>query len=287
MESHVRALRKGVLHRSIKKVWIGWPKTIAKPSSRQFSKIIVGRRIQKIKRRGKYILMELSGDYTLVSHFRMTGHWRLAALRDSTSKSKWYLLPTDRFTRVAFMLNKNEILHFSDIRKFGRLWLLPTAQVTHLPEIQALGPEPLSKSFSFQLFRDCLKKYHGMIKPVLLNQRCVAGIGNIYADEALFDAGIHPKTVIAKLKDTETKKIYHAVIKNLKAGVKHRGSSVGEFVNLNGQPGKHGQYLRVYGKKGKVCQKRRAGQKCSGRVGRIVVAGRGTHICPACQKLKH
>jgi formamidopyrimidine-DNA glycosylase len=179
-----------------------------------------------------------------------------------------------------------DILHFSDIRKFGRLWLIPVSKLATLAELKDLGPEPLSKDFSPERFVQCLRRYNGMVKPIMLKQTCVAGIGNIYADESLFDAGIHPTTRIERLKDAELRTLGRMVISNLTDAVGHQGSSVGEYVGMRGQLGKHGLYLRVYGRGGEPCKSRRTGQHCRGTIKRIVVAQRGTHICPVCQKVR-
>ncbi len=284
VETHARDLRRNIIGCPIKEVWVGWNKSIAEPSAASFKKMIVGKRFKKVTRRGKFIIMDLSGGLSLVSHFRMTGHFRLAPLSESESAKRWFILPSDRFSRVAFKLDKDEILHFSDIRKFGRLWLMKTVDVAQMPELASLGPEPLDKNFKKKDFIACVRRFKGMVKPVLLNQKCVAGIGNIYVDESLFDAGVHPETRVEKLSDEELGVLYKMVRANLAAGVKHRGSTVGEFINIKGQRGEHADYLRVYGKKGEPCQKTREGIKCSGKVKRIVVAQRGTHYCPACQK---
>ncbi|MFO0704749.1 MAG: bifunctional DNA-formamidopyrimidine glycosylase/DNA-(apurinic or apyrimidinic site) lyase [Candidatus Andersenbacteria bacterium] len=286
VESQARDVKHWVVGRPIQEVWVGNKKTVATPGVPQFIKQLKGRRFKKVSRRGKFILMELDGGLTLVSHFRMTGHFRLASLTKSKSAREWYIYPPDRFSRVAFKLDRGDVLHYTDIRKFGRLWLVPTKKVQQLPELAELGPEPLDKSFTPDKFATCVRRFSGMIKPVLLNQSCVAGIGNIYADESLFDAAIHPKTRVQKLSDEQLHELVKMVIANLGAAVKHRGSSVGEFTNIKGDAGKHGLYLRVYQQTGEKCQRRRNGKPCGGVVKRIVVGQRGTHICPVCQKVK-
>ncbi|MFO0702381.1 MAG: zinc finger domain-containing protein [Candidatus Andersenbacteria bacterium] len=215
-------------------------------------------------------------------------------MRDSKSAEQWYVYPPDRFTRVAFKLAPRragrppDVLHYSDIRKFGRLWLIPVSKLATLPELRDLGPEPLDKKFSSAEFVRCMRRYRGMVKPILLNQSCVAGVGNIYADESLFDAGIHPKTRIEKLSDAELALLGRMVVANLSDAVGHRGSSVGEFTNVQGDAGKHGSYLRVYQQTGKPCGVRRGKPRtrCAGIVKRIVVGQRGTHLCPVCQKVR-
>lgn len=292
VQSQADDLRRWVRGRRIKDVWVGWNKTVAVPSVAQFKKRLIGMRFTKVSRRGKFIIAELSrgsghgGSAALVSHFRMTGHFRLARIDESKSVREWYIYPPDRFTRVAFRLDRDEVLHFSDIRKFGRLWLVPVDKVSELPELKELGPEPLGQDFTPKKFVECVRGYSGMIKPVLLNQSCVAGIGNIYADESLFDAAIHPKTRVNKLNDKELELLGKMVVANLAAGVKHRGSSVGEFINMQGDAGEHGPHLRVYGRAGESCHGGRVHKRCGGKVKRIVVGQRGTHICPSCQKIK-
>jgi formamidopyrimidine-DNA glycosylase len=286
VESQARDLKKWVLGRAIQEVWVGNKKTVATPAVPQFVKQLKGRRFKKISRRGKFILVELDHGLTLVSHFRMTGHFRLAKIADSKSAREWFIYPPDRFSRVAFRLDRGDVLHYSDIRKFGRLWLVPTDTVMQLPELAELGPEPLDKSFGPDKFATCVRRFSGMIKPVLLNQSCVAGIGNIYADESLFDAAIHPKTRVQKLSDQQLRELGKMVIANLSKAVEHRGSSVGEFINMTGESGKHATFLRVYQQTGEKCQRRRNGKPCGGTVKRIVVGQRGTHICPVCQKVK-
>jgi len=292
VESQASDLRRWVNGRRITDVWVGWKKTVATPSTDAFKKTLTGKRFGKIERRGKFIITHLVGagpTYVLVSHFRMTGHFRIAKLAESKSAEEWYVYPPDRFTRVAFKLapksgSAADVLHYSDIRKFGRLWLIPESKLATLEELKDLGPEPLAKDFSAEKFAQCLRRYRGIVKPTLLNQSCVAGIGNIYADESLFDAGIHPTTRIDKLSDAELKILGRMVISNLADAVGHRGSSVGEYIGMRGQPGKHGLYLRVYGRRGQPCKSRRTGKLCRGTVKRIVVGQRGTHYCPACQR---
>ena len=287
VESQARDLRRSISDRRILDVWVGWKKSIATPSAQAFKEKLKGQRFGDIKRRGKFIIINL-GKFALVSHFRMTGHFRLVPLRDSKSAREWYLYPKDRFTRVAFKLDRQQVLHFSDIRKFGRLWLVDAKKVDQLPELHALGPEPLAPSFTAREFIKCLRRHSGMIKPVLLKQDCVAGIGNIYADESLFDAQIHPKTRVKKLSDQQLTILFQMVRSNLADGVGHHGASVGDYINLKGDKGRQGFYLRVYGQAGQACGQRRGEKRktCRGRVKRIVVAQRGTHICPACQKVQ-
>lgn len=296
VESQARDLRHLVTGRRIIDVWVGWKKTVATPSVEKFRRGLIGRRFKTIQRRGKFIIIKLAGGtgapLALISHFRMTGHFRIAKLTDSASGKEWYRYPADRFTRVAFKLaparagNPPDILHFSDIRKFGRLWLIPQAKITTLPELRDLGPEPLDPSTTPTVFVQCLRRYRGMIKPILLNQSCLAGVGNIYADESFFDAGLHPTTRVEKITDQELVTLFKMIKLNLANAVQHGGSTVGEFIGMRGKPGRHRPHLRVYGRAGESCKRRRNGKPCGGTVKRIVVAQRGTHICPVCQKVR-
>ncbi|MFC1632520.1 bifunctional DNA-formamidopyrimidine glycosylase/DNA-(apurinic or apyrimidinic site) lyase [Patescibacteria group bacterium] len=278
VETQVRHLRKLVVGHKIKDVWSDTKKIVHGTSYVAFKKDIVGRKIIAFRRRGKNILMDLSGGKTAIVHFRMTGHF----LYSQNTKDKWWLWETEPYVRFAMKLDNNAALLFSDIRKFGTIHYTDTANLAENHILAKLGPEPLADSFSFEKFREIMSSRKGIIKPILLNQTVLVGIGNIYADESLYDAGIHPRQRVDRLTDADLKKLYKAIRKNLSDGIKHKGTTVGEYVDARGKSGKHQNYLRVYKKKGEKCAKR----GCSGKVKRIVVAQRGTHYCPRCQKLK-
>jgi formamidopyrimidine-DNA glycosylase len=185
----------------------------------------------------------------------------------------------EKHTHVIFHFTDGHELRYRDVRQFGTMHLFPAGQdVAELP-LRKLGLEPLAPSFTLKVFREKLGGRAGKIKPLLLNQEIVAGIGNIYADEALFRAGIHPEREAKALKPGEWKKLHAAIVSTLTEAVAAGGSSVKSYVNGQGEMGMFQQELNVYGRKNEPCR------RCGCRIERLVVGGRGTHICPRCQPL--
>lgn len=257
------------------------PKLIKGISYPTFRKNLRGRKIQKIERKAKYILLHLSGGKTLILHLGMTGR---LLLHPKKEKGQVVNLKTkkkepDRFVRGQFFLNKNRVLSFSDLRLFGRVYLIDTAQVFKKEPIKKLGIDPLSKSFTYSLFAEQLKKRKGRVKVVLMDQTFLAGIGNIYSDEILFEAKIHPLAPVQKLKPAQIKALYSAIKKILKKGVKYRGTSDSDYFDLRGEMGSFQKHLRVYRQTGKPCP------RCKKKIERIKIAGRSAHFCPQCQRI--
>jgi len=255
------------------------PKLIKGISYPTFRKTIKGRKIQKIERRAKYILLHLSGDKTLILHLGMTGR---LLLHPKKEKGQVINLKTkkkepDRFIRGQFFLNKNRTLDFSDLRLFGRVYLVDTATLLQKEPIKKLGIDPLSKDFTYSLFAEQLKKRKGKVKTILMDQTFLAGIGNIYSDEILFEAKIHPLSPVQSLKPSQTKALYSAIKKILKKGVKYRGTSDSDYFDLRGEMGGFQKHLRVYRQTGKPCF------HCRGKIARIKIAGRSAHFCSMCQ----
>ncbi len=257
------------------------PKLIKGISYPTFRKNIAKKKIQKIERRAKYILLTLSGNKTLILHMGMTGRLLLHPKKEKgeivnlkTKKKK-----PDRFVRGQFFLDKNRILDFSDLRLFGKVYLLNTPDVAKQNPTKKLGIDPLSKNFTPSLFAQQLKKRKGSVKVVLMDQTFLAGIGNIYSDEILFEARIHPLTKTQNLKPAQTKALYIATKKVLKLGVKYRGTSDSDYFDLYGGIGTFQKHLKVYRKTGKPCPR-----PCKGKIERIKINGRSTHFCPSCQR---
>lgn len=256
VETVVRTLRPAIIGRRILnaeftqlRVLIGSPQ--------KTMKALAGRRIQSIERHGKFIAIRLDKGF-LVVHLGMTGK-----LLVNAEKSKW--------THAIFTLDDG-MLHYDDQRQFGRI-----EYGDELPErVAALGPEPLEVSFDD--FRQRLRERKSAIKAVLLNQAVVRGVGNIYADEALFRAGVHPKKPAASLSKDRMARIYNAMREVLSEAIASRGSSVSNYVDAEGRKGSFQQSHRVYQRTGEPCV------KCGTKIKRILVAQRGTHFCPKCQK---
>lgn len=261
VESTVRYLRKLLQGLRVAGVRIHWPRTIAKPSPTAFEQGLIGATIETISRRGKYVLISVSGpagQLAWLIHLRMSGYLEVFDCAE----------PSRKHDRVVVTFAGGKELHFHDVRKFGRMWLVAdAASVT-----QPLGAEPLDPSLSAEDFVKRIKSRRGRIKPLLLNQRVIAGIGNIYADESLWGARIHPLAAADTLPYQKLQALYHEIGAVLTRAIRMHGTDAGDRV-VNG-----GRYKpRVYGREGKPCP------RCKATIRKIVVGQRGTHYCPRCQ----
>jgi len=244
---------------------IEWPGVLDGMAVDDFRREVSGRRLERASRRGKYVLIFLSGDRVLSVHLKMSGQ---LVFRPVGS-------PPDRFVRAVLYLEGGDELRFADARKFGRIRLLDQAGFQALES--NLGPEPLSAEFTVEKLASLLEGRSARIKPLLLDQRFIAGIGNIYADEALFVAGIHPMRQANSLSPQEVQRLRQAIRDVLRASVVNRGTTFDSYRDGFGHQGSNQYALRVYRRHGKPCP------RCGGFVGRIEVGGRGTHFCPQCQ----
>jgi len=267
VESIKRTLAKNILGKKITDVEIIWPPAAVSLPADDFAGLVMNREIESIKRRGKYLLINLSNGITMIIHFRMTG--RLIYYADRH--------PRDKHTHVVFSLTTGE-LHYSDIRKFGRIQLFPTSDLKEAACLAKLGPEPLEEGFGFDQFGKNLSKKKSSIKAALLDQTVVAGLGNIYADEALFRAGIQPGRGTSSLKVSEIIRLYGAVREILTAGIEARGTSFRDYRDADGNRGAFQDSLMVYGRGGKACK------HCGQKLERQKIAGRTTVFCQNCQK---
>ncbi len=249
-----------VLGRTVKGVDVFWDKMVRQPSVPEFRSRLVGRKITGISRRGKYLFFHLDSGGLLVMHMKMTGSL-LVNPKD------------DKFTRAVLRLDKGIDLHFRDPRKFGVMWLDKNEDAV----LKKLGPEPLDDDFTPDTLAEILRKHAAPIKPVLLDQSVIAGIGNMYADEALFEARLHPLRPANSLKPAEVKHLYSAIRLVLRKALEKGGASVRNYIRPDGEPGTaHDEFSVAHGV-GKTCP------RCGGPIARIVVRGRGTYICPRCQ----
>lgn len=268
VETIVRELRAiSLIGLKIEKAVVFWDRSIANLVSTQFCKKIACQTILDIQRRGKFLVFILTED-TLLVHLRMTGKFLLA-------NKECELHPHER---IRLYLNDNRILRYEDQRKFGKWYL------TNHPEqfLDKLGLEPLSKDFTLEALKECLAGHNTRIKPFLLDQSYIAGLGNIYVDEALWAAKIHPLRSIQTLKDKEIVALHQSIIEVLKSGVKNIGTSLGaaraNYFSVSGRRGNNQQALKVFRREGLPCF------RCNSLINKIVVALRGTHICPTCQQ---
>jgi formamidopyrimidine-DNA glycosylase len=270
VETVVQDLRKhGLIGAAIVKARVGWTRTIAEPRAAQFRRLMAGRTVQGLGRRGKYIVVRLSDGWTLLVHLRMTGQLTLTEAGS----------PRSRHHHVVLDLDDGRELRFSDTRKFGRWHLVRDPQAL----LARLGPEPLAPSMTGRRFSERLAARTGMLKPLLLDQGFLAGLGNIYVDEALWEAGLHPRRRAHTLSPAQRRVLYRAVRTVLRRGVRALGTTLGEgstnFYSVSGRRGRNKDNLRVFRRTGKPCA------RCRSPIERIVVGQRSTHICPQCQPL--
>lgn len=264
VETVVRGLREPLIGRTITRATTDWPRAIETPDAPQFADRIAGQRVRALDRRGKYVLVHLHAD-TLIVHLRMTG--RLYVVPDAAEQY------ADRWVHVLFQLDNAHQLRFSDSRKFGRCYL-----VSEPDEILgALGPEPLDEAFTLDAFQARIAGRGGQLKPLLLDQRFIAGIGNIYADEALYMARLHPLRAADTLDADDQARLYAAIRHVLSDGIAREGASVNWYRKPDGTKGSAQNGLQVYGRAGEPCA------RCGHPIERTVVGQRGTHLCPACQ----
>lgn len=284
VETIVKDLNKTILGRKIGDVWSDFKKIVKKPKSfEEFKKKLKGKKILKVRRRGKNIIFELSRGFFLLIHQKLTGHLLLG--KWGQKEGRWQAKipgplvedPMNRFLHLIFWLDDGQMLALSDLRKFAKVELLD--QVELKKELSSLGPEPLEKNFIFEKFKDQLKNKKGKIKQVLMDQEVIAGIGNIYSDEILWWAKVHPLKDVSKLFEEDLEIIYRAMREILPKAIKVGGESFSDFRRISGEKGGFDSLRKVY---------RRAGEKCA-RCGtiikRIKLGGRSAHFCPNCQKL--
>jgi formamidopyrimidine-DNA glycosylase len=228
-----------------------------------FAERIVGRRIDDLTRRGKYLLFRLSGGLWLVAHLRMTG----ALLHRRASD------PADPYVRAVIALDDGTELRYADLRKLGQLWLVDAPEEA----VGKLGPEPLDAAFTAARLGRAIGRRKAPIKAVLLDQRALAGLGNIYADEALFAARIHPLRPASTLSEAEMKRLHRAIRRVLNDALANRGSSFRDYVDAAGREGTHHLRVKVFRRTGQPCY------VCRAEIARIKVGGRSTHFCRHCQ----
>ncbi|NCP86470.1 MAG: DNA-formamidopyrimidine glycosylase [Anaerolineae bacterium CG_4_9_14_3_um_filter_57_17] len=259
VETIARILRPELIGRRIVAAQVYWPRTLAAPATpAEFGRALSGETIESVSRRAKYLLLLFKRGNLLI-HLRMSGDLRFLAAREAPGKHD----------RLTLTLDNGRILAFNDPRKFGRIWFLNDAA----PVLGRLGPEPLEDNFSAEWLYAALQARHRQLKPLLLDQTFLAGLGNIYTDEALHLAGLHPARISATISTQEAVRLHQAIRAALTAGIDNNGASI-DWVYRGGSFQNH---FRVYGRTGQPCP------VCGAPIQRIVIGQRGTHFCPACQ----
>ena len=261
VETFARQLKPTLVGKKILGADLRWNRTLATPSPKKFKESIQGQKILEVGRRAKFLNIQLK-DYSLLIHLRMSGD---LLLRDSTIRPA-------KHDRLIIRLSGNQSLVFNDTRKFGRVWL--TANPKEV--LGRLGPEPLSREFTVRWLHSALQQKKRQLKPLLLDQTFIAGLGNIYTDEALHMSKLHPIAASNSVTAQQAEALREAIRKVLKEGIRRNGASI-DWVYRGGQ---YQNYFRVYDREGKPCP------VCGTEIQRIVVGQRSTHFCPQCQLVR-
>jgi formamidopyrimidine-DNA glycosylase len=269
VETVMRLVRPGLEGRAIRGAEVAWPRTIGVTSEGAFQGHVVGARVARVWRRAKYIVVDLErrgrpAGHLLV-HLRMTGRLHLVTARGER----------DLYERVRLVLEGGRALSFVDVRKFGRFTFVEDAA----EELAALGPEPLEGSFTLEWLRAALRGRQRALKPLLLDQSFLAGLGNIYVDEALHRSRLHPLRRSDRVDAAAVGRLYAEIRATLAEAIEREGSSFDTFYRTpEGQPGSYQHQFQVYGRQGKPCK------SCGATIKKLVVGQRGTHVCLRCQR---
>lgn len=267
VETVRRSIEPRVAGERLRGVRLYFPGCIEGIDPERLAPQIAGKRIERVERIGKYLVFPLEGGERLAVHLRMTGRLQL------TSCEAPGIGP---YTRLLFEFESGRALRFDDIRKFGRVIWFESA--TTLEERLRVGPDPLSPEFTLERFRSVLAGRRRPVKSLLLDQRLIGGVGNIYADESLFAAGVAPWRQAMSLTPREAEALWRALGETLREGVEYKGTTLRDYVDGDGRPGAYGERLRVYGREGKPCP------RCGGPVARVKIGGRSSFHCPRCQR---
>jgi formamidopyrimidine-DNA glycosylase len=284
VETVRRGLHKLIIGRNLKAVEHDTPKSFPNAAA-DVEQFLIGASVIDVRRRAKVLLIDLSSEYTLVIHLKMTGQLVFRAKNVAfgaghPSDSLVGVLP-DRSTRVTFTFTDGSHLYFNDQRKFGWVRLMPSVEVPNIDFMQKVGPEPLEAEFTPGQFAERFKRRaNSPIKAALLDQTVVAGVGNIYADESLWGAKLHPLTLVKNLSQKQFATLYEELRYVLNLSIEKGGSTDRNYVNAEGKKGSYIDFARVFRQEGKDCP------RCGTMIIKMRAAGRGTHICPHCQVLQ-
>ena len=265
VETIRRDLLPNIVGRTITGVWVSpnAPRLVQLMPPDEFCKQLPGHRIEDISRRGKYLIVHLSEGLYWIVHLRMTGRFTF----------RTESCPENPYLRASFTLDEGALC-FVDLRKFGTMWLVDDPTLV----TSKLGPEPLSDEFTVAGLRGVLQRRSAPVKAVLLDQQAIAGIGNIYADEALFNAGINPRKAANKVSNPKTEALHAGVRRALQDALGDRGSSFDDYVDGRGRSGSHQLNVKVFRRTDEPCY------TCGTQIRRVKVGGRSTHFCPRCQR---
>lgn len=272
VEVNRKGLDKLVKGKKIKNINVFWKRIVVQfEENPNVLEPLIDETILSVDRRGKYLLFRFPESY-LVSHLRMEGKYFYFPEEEVP-------LTKDKHTHVIIEFHDKSQLHYNDVRKFGRMEYVPKNLIKTFFAERKIGPEPTEAEFHIEEFKNQLEKSKQPIKTALLSQKIVTGLGNIYVDEVLFEAQIHPQTVGSQLSDKKINTLYHAIINIMSKAVELGGSTIRSYRNTVGEAGRYQNELKVYGKTGEPCV------RCQTPIEKIRVAQRGTHFCPDCQRL--
>lgn len=268
VETIKNTLKRFVINKTIADVSVLWPNIIKRPDdAEQFKHILTGQTIHDIKRKGKFLLFQLD-ESVLISHLRMEGKYSVHPSEE----------PMKKHTHVVFGFTDGEELRYNDVRKFGTMHVFNKGDEFNHKPLNQLGPDPFDEEFTVDYFYKKLKKTERVIKAALLDQSIVTGLGNIYVDETLFRANVHPLKKASRLTKKEVKVIQEQAILTLRDAVAQGGTTIRSYVNGQGEMGMFQQELFVYGQENKPCK------QCGRPIVKMKIGGRGTHVCISCQK---
>lgn len=279
VQTIVSDLNKKIIGDKISGFWSDWPKAIRNVPVKKFEKEIKDGVILGARRIGKNIFIDLSGGKTIYIHLKMTGHLLVKSKAAKGEARKYFNEKVNQYIHHIFFLGKNKTLEFSDLRKFGKIILADTKKINELKEIKALGIDAMSPEFTEAFFNNLLtKKQNKKIRDILMDQNLISGIGNIYASEILFKAGIIPTRTAKNIDLKERKELYTSIKKVFKKALKMRGTSESDYRDTAGAPGSFQKALKVYRREGQKCR------TCDTIIKRIKMGQRSAFYCSRCQK---
>ena len=299
VQTTVNGLSRHIVGLTLRDVWSDYRSLLKKRSEtikdpdyfKHFRASVIGKKILSVKRRAKNILINLSGGLTILVHMKMTGHLLFGRyhFNPQAAKDPWEPVepeslkdPFNRHVHLVFSFRSGQHLALSDVRTFAKVTLLDSDLLHESLHLNTIGPEPLENDFTLKRFEARLDlRPKGKIKQVLLDQKILAGIGNIYSDESLWRAGIHPLEQVKNISPAKRELLFDAIKKTLARGIDFGGDSTSDYRNVDGEKGEFHEKHRAYQRTGEICSKR----GCRGTIVRIVVGGRGTHYCDRHQRL--
>lgn len=282
VETTVRGLQKRIIGKTIIDFWSNHKKAIKKPKTfSSFEKGIIGEKVKEIRRIGKNIIIHLNSGKVLLIHQKMTGHLLIGKWEFENgkfiSKNKSFEDRYNQYIHHMFYFKDGTMMAFSDLRKFAKIELYSEKEFIKA-DVNFLGPDPFTEDFNVKYLKEVFSKKRTPIKKGLMEQELIAGIGNIYADEILWETKINPLKIASELSEKEIKNVIKATRKILNKGIESGGDSFSDYRNIDGEKGSFENFKKVYQREGKECL------RCKEKIKRIKISGRSSHFCPNCQK---